>query len=94
MNNEKKKVKFSLTKFTKKGSFRFTGYGEIDNENLYTYKKVYEDCIRYCHKMLNTENEYKGSFSLFEEIEVENDKNQLATLEVENDYTLWFRILN
>ena len=41
----RKKVKFSLTRYTKKGSYRFTGYGEIDNENLYTKKKVYEDCI-------------------------------------------------
>ena len=45
MNEEKKKLKFSLTKFTKKGSFRFVGYGEIDNENLYTKSKTYEDCI-------------------------------------------------
>jgi len=93
MNTEKKKVKFSLTKFTNKGSFRFTGYGEIDNENLYTKDKVYEDCIRYCHKMLNTENEYKGSFSLFETIEITNDKNQLVEIEKEYDYTLWFRVL-
>ena len=33
---ERKKVKFSLTKFTKEGSFRFVGFGEIDDENLYT----------------------------------------------------------
>lgn len=94
MNSEKKKVKFALTKFTKKGSFRFTGYGQIDNENLYTYNKVYEDCIRYCHKIPNTENEYKGCFTLFEEIEVENSRNQLVTIEVENNYSLWFRVLN
>ena len=90
----KRKVKFSLTKFTKKSSFRFTGYGEIDNENLYTYNKVYEDCIRYCHKMMNFENEYRGSFSLFETIEITNDRNQLVEIEVENDYTLWFRVLD
>ena len=94
METQKKKVKFSLTKFTKKGSFRFTGYGEIDNENLYTYNKVYEDCIRYCHKMMNFENEYRGSFSLFETIEITNDRNQLVEIEVENDYTLWFRVLD
>lgn len=94
MDTEKKKVKFSLTKFTKKGSFRFYGYGEIDNENLYTDDKIYEDCIRYCHKMLNSLNEFKGSFSLFETIEIENDRNQLVEIEVENNYTLWYRILN
>ena len=91
---ERKKVKFSLTKFTKKGSFRFVGFGEIDDENLYTKSKTYEDCIRYCHKMLNSTNEFKGSFTQFEEIEFENEKGQIVNLEVENCYGLWFRILN
>ena len=58
---ERKKVKFSLTKFTKKGSNRTVGFGEIDDENLYTKSKIYEDCISYCHKVLNTTNEFKGS---------------------------------
>ena len=40
---ERKKVKFSLTKFTKKGSLRFVGFGEIDDENLYTKSKIYGD---------------------------------------------------
>ena len=57
---ERKKVKFSLTKFTKKGSFRFVGFGEIDDENLYTKSKIYEDCIRYCHKLVNSTNEFKA----------------------------------
>lgn len=92
--NERKKVKFSLIKFTKKGSFRFVGYGEIDNENLYTKNQDYEDCIRYCHKIPNTTNEFKGSFSQFEIIEFENDKGQIVELEVENCYQLWFRILD
>ena len=58
---ERKKVKFSLTKFTKKGSNRTVGFGEIDDENLYTKSKTYEDCIRYCHKLVNATNEFKGS---------------------------------
>lgn len=91
---ERKKVKFSLTKFTKKGSFRFVGFGEIDAENLYTKSKIYEDCIRYCHKVFNTTNEFKGSFNEFEEIEFENEKHQIINLEIENCYSLWFRILN
>lgn len=90
----RKKVKFSLTRYTKKGSYRFTGYGEIDNENLYTKKKVYEDCIKSCHKMLNKSNEYKGSFFQYETIEFVNDRNNLVELELEVDYDLWFRILN
>ena len=91
---EKKKVKFSLTRYTKKGSFRFTGYGEIDNKNLYTKNKVYEDCIRNCHKIPSKSNEYKGSFYQFENIEFENDKGYITELEIEVNYDLWFRILN
>ena len=91
---ERKKVKFSLTKFTKKGSFRIVGFGEIDDENLYTKSKIYEDCIRYCQKKVNSTNEFKGSFTEFEEIEFENDKHQIVNLEIENCYQLWFRILN
>ena len=94
MNSEKRKVRFSLTRYTKNGSFKFNGYGQIDNENLYTNKKVYEDCIRYCHKITNKENEYKGCFSLFEEIEFTNEKQQLVNLELEVNYYLWFKILN
>ena len=94
MDTERKRVKFSLTKFTKKGNFRFSGYGEIDNENLYTSDKVYEDCIRFCHKVITSTNDFKGSFSEFEEIEFENEKHQLVNFEIENCYQLWFRILN
>ena len=90
---ERKKVKFSLTKFTKKGSNRTVGFGEIDDENLYTKSKIYEDCIRNCHKLVNATNEFKGSFNEFEEIEFENDKGHLVNLEIENCYSLWFRIL-
>ena len=77
---DRRKVKFSLTRYTKNG--------------LYTYNKVYEDCIRNCHKVINKSNEFKGSFSQFEEIEFINDRNMLVELEVEVNYQLWFRILN
>jgi len=90
----KKKVKYSLTRYAKKGSYRFMGYGEIDNENLYTKNKVYEDCIRKCHKVLNKSNEFKGSFYQYENITFTNDRDQLVELEIEVDYDLWFRILD
>ena len=90
----RKKVKFSLTRYTKKGSYRFTGYGEIDNENLYTKNKIYEDCISHCHKIFDKQNEYKGSFYQFETIEFTNDRDELVELELEVDYDLWFRILD
>ena len=91
---EKNKVKFSLTKHTKKGPFRFMGYGEIDENNLYYNGKTYEDCISCCHKIFNKDNEYKGSFFHFETIEFVNNRNQNDDMEIEIDYDLWFRILN
>lgn len=95
MNEEKrKKVKYSIIKFTKKGSFRFYGYGEIDDENLYTSDHIYEDCIKDCHKVLNSTNEFKGSYSEFEEIDFINDKKQRVNLEIEICYQIWFKILN
>ena len=91
---EMKKVKFSLTKYTKRGPYRFNGYGKIDNENLYIGNKVYEDCIRHCHKLIDKTDEYKGSFYQFETVEFENDRGQLVELELEANYDLWFRILD
>ena len=91
---EMKKVKFSLTKYTKRGPYRFNGYGKIDAENLYIGNKVYEDCIRNCHKLIDKTDEYKGSFYQFETVEFENDRGQLVELELEVNYDLWFEILN
>ena len=91
---EMKKVKFSLTKYTKRGPYRFNGYGKIDDENLYIGNKVYEDCIRHCHKLIDKTDEYKGSFYQFETVEFENDRGQLVELELEVNYDLWFEILN
>jgi len=91
---EMKKVKFSLTKYTKRGPYRFYGYGKIDNESLHVSNKVYEDCIRHCHKLIDKTDEYKGSFYQFETVEFENDRGQLFELELEVNYDLWFRILD
>lgn len=97
-----KKVKYSITRYSKKGSFRFTGYGEIDDANLYTsytdkngkkVEKVYE-CINRLHKVLNTENEFKGDYFEYQEIEFVNDRGQLVELEIEVDYDIWIRILD
>ena len=98
-----KKVKFGITRYCKNQSYRFTGYGEIDDENLYTsytnsygekVNKVYEDCIRYLHKIPNTSNEFKGYYSDYETIEFENKKGYLVELEIEVGYHIWIRILD
>ena len=99
-----KKVKYSLIKYIKGKPYKITGYGKIDEENLYTKNKTYEDCIRYCNKIINTDNQYKGSFTQYEEIKVGNTlrnpfsqeeiKRYKSTIELEVSYFLWFMILN
>ena len=98
-----KKVKYGITRYTKKGSYRFTGYGQLDENDLITsytdkygnqVKHTYEDCLKYLHPVINTTNEFKGGFFEYEEIEFENEKGQLINLEIEVDYHIWIRILN
>ncbi len=98
-----KKVKYSITRYTKKGSYRFYGYGEIDENNLYTkytdkygnvVEHTYEDCIKHLHPVINTTNEFKGGYFEYEDLEFENDKGQLIELEIEVDYNIWIRILD
>ena len=98
-----KKVKYSITRYSKKGSYRFTGYGQLDGNDLITtyvdkngnqVKHIYEDCLKSLHPVINTTNEFKGGFYEYEEIEFENDRSQLVNIEIEVDYQIWIRILN
>lgn len=98
-----KQVKYSIVRYGKSCYYRFSGIGEIDDENLYTsytdkngnlVEHTYEDCLRYLHPVLNTENEFKGNFTEFKEIEFENDKGYLTSLEIEVEYQIWIRVLD
>lgn len=98
-----KKVKYGITRYCKNQSYRFMGYGEIDDENLYTsytnsnnekIEKVYEDCIKDLYKVSGTSNEFKGYYSEYETIEFENDKGYITELEIEVNYHIWIRILD
>ena len=93
-----KKVKYVITRYSKKGSYRFTGYGVLDGNDLitkYTDKNGnqvehrYEDVMKSLHPVMNTTNEFKGSFYEYEEIEFENDRGQLVNIEIEVDYNIW-----
>ena len=51
----RKKVRYSITRYDHNRSSHFSGYGEIDEENLYTeyqnkygetVEHIYEDCIK------------------------------------------------
>ena len=98
-----KKVKYGITRYTKKGSFRFTGYGQLNGKDLITrysdrngniVEHTYKDVMNHLHPVIGTSNEFKGGFFEYEEIEFENDRGQLVNLEIEVDYHIWIRILN
>ena len=98
-----KRVKYNITRYTKKGSYKFYGYGEIDDENLYTtyedkngntVKRTYEDCLKYLHPVMNKANEFKGQYLEYEDITFENDKHQLIELETEIEYQIWIKVLD
>lgn len=74
-----KKVVFSVIKAGRNEN-RMSGVGYITDKDLLipaisrngkAYIRVFEDCIRYCHKMPNGNNEFKGTFYELKEIEFE-----------------------
>jgi hypothetical protein len=98
-----KKVRYSIIRYTKKGSYKFSGFGVIDDNNLYTtytdrngnkIKKTYEDCIRFLHPVLHQDNEFKGYYSDYEDIQFENNSGYITDLELEVSYNIYIKILN
>ena len=93
-----KKVKYGITRYAKKGSYRFTGYGILDGNDLITKYKDrdgnqvehrYEDVMKSLHPVIGTTNEFKGGFFEYEE----TYKYALWSL-IEVDYHIWLRVLN
>ena len=98
-----KKVVYSLTKFRKYGNEVKKGIGYITNEDLIVSiykdgkfeKRTYEDCIRYCHKLLRADGEqYKGNFTEYKFVDVPHRLGGYDTIEIEVEYELWFKIIN
>lgn len=95
------KVYYSLTRFRKYDSVKTKGIGFITDEDLIVWtfdngskkKRTYQDCIRYCHKIVGTSDQYKGNFTEFSTIEVPDKYGSLQEIEVEIEYELWFKIL-
>ena len=66
-----KKVVYSVVRNLKNEQIKLTGVGYITDTDLLTvatskdnkpYIRVYEDCLRYCHKVNGKENEFKGTY--------------------------------
>ena len=87
-----KKVVYSVTRVMKEDNLKVKGVGYITDTDLLTiatskenkpYIRVYEDCIKYCHKINDTE-EYKGTY--YEVGEYEGH-------DIQRTFYLWFKVL-
>ncbi len=87
------KVIYSITHCRKFGDNpKFTGIGYITDEDLITanigksgkpYIKIF-NCIKYCHQITNSSDEFKGYYNEF----VENDDRN-----IELNYYIWFKLI-
>lgn len=98
-----KKVIYSITKIGKKENTKISGIGYITDTDIITacvsvkgkpYVRVFENAIKYCHQVLNTENEFKGAYSELVEMELTDEKDRKTTREVEVDYLIWFKLVD
>lgn len=96
-----KKVVFSVIKAGKNEN-RMSGIGYITETDLLIpaiskndkpYIRVFEDCLRYCHKIPNENEEYKGTIYEFHEVEFETRNGSgYETREVEITYFIWYKL--
>ena len=103
-----KKVVYSVTKVGRNDNTKMTGLGYITEEDLVIacisknqkpYIRVFEDCVKECHKVINTTNEYKGAYYEVKEVEIEtkNSSGQSTGFEkreIEVNYYIWYKELD
>ena len=98
-----KKVVYSVGRIGRFEVPKMSGLGYIVEDNLLisaisqkgkSYIRVFEGVTEYCHKVVGKENEFKGFFTEYKEVEVEKNTNgykSIETIEVENEYKIWFK---
>ena len=98
-----KKVVYSVQKLGKMENPKMTGLGYLADKDLVIacisqkgkpYIRVFEGVTEYCHKVVGKDNEFKGYFTEYKEVEVEKDTNgykSIETIEVENEYKIWYK---
>lgn len=94
-----KKVIYSVARYGKNVS-KITGVGYISEDSLIIaavsknnkpYVRVFEDCIKHCHKVRDKTDEFQGVITEFYEIDVETKNNNYDTREIEVEYNIWFK---
>ncbi len=88
-----KKVIYSVTRLGKTENTKMTGVGYITDDELITagiskstnkpYVRIY-DCVKQCHAVSNTTDEFKGSH--YEIVEYDGR-------DIEVNYYIWFKLV-
>lgn len=103
-----KKVVYSVTKVGRNENTKMIGLGYITDKDLIIaciskngkpYIRVFEDCVKNCHKLTNTTNEYKGAHYEVREIEFETKTSSGQSTgfdkrEIEINYNIWYKELD
>ena len=103
-----KKVVYSVSRYKKDEIVKLTGLGYITDTDLIIacvtqkgkpYIRVFEDCVKDCHQVINTTNEYKGAYYEIREIEFEaktssGQSTGLEKREIEMNYNIWYKELD
>ena len=98
-----KKVVYSVQRVGRFEIPKMSGLGYIVEDNLLIsaisqkgkpYIRVFEGVTEYCHKVVGKDDEFKGYFTEYKEVEVEKNTNgykSIETIEVENEYKIWYK---
>lgn len=63
------------------------------SKNGKPYIRVFEDCIKHCHKIVNEADEYKGTFWELREVEFEvRNGSGYEKREIEITYYIWYKL--
>ena len=97
-----KKVVYSVTKVGRNENFKMKGVGYITDTDLVIacmsknqnpYIRVFEDCIKDCHLISGTQDEFKGAYYEIREIEFERPDGNKEARECEINYYIWFKLV-
>lgn len=103
-----KKVVYTVTKVGRNGNTKMTGLGFVTDKDLLIacisknqkpYIRVFDGCVKDCHKVAGTTNEFKGAYYEVKEIEVESKNSTgqstgFETKEIEMNYYIWYKELD
>ena len=97
-----KKVVYSVTRVGKTNS-TIKGVGYITDEDLVVacnsknntpYIRVFEEITKYCHPVVNSQDQYKGAYYEISEVEFTRPDGSKETREIEVNYLVWYKLID